>query len=224
MEHLAYPAERRNIALDYDATASTNIAFWQNFVRLAHASGYDVYIVTARHPTRIEEPKLHFEGLVRGIIATSHQAKLAFCQSMGLRIDIFIDDSPWNIYCNIDGSTPSLTSRSVLEPDFGSDIANLIFPRNHSLKIRGYGFFYTDCHHEVPLIQQSFHRTKKGAYRAMRNFLEKKWATHREREVTENRKYSFNKNLPSDKRQGRWYNPFMHSLYKVLPTTVEIHE
>src|ERR1700751_769341 len=68
MHNLAYPHEERNIALDFDATASTNIDFWKNFVRMAHVNKYNVSIVTARHSNNIGEIQVHFEGLVRGII------------------------------------------------------------------------------------------------------------------------------------------------------------
>jgi hypothetical protein len=224
MRNLQYPPERRNIALDFDATASTNIPFWKNFVVMAHSQNYDVYIVTARHANNIEEIKLHFEGIVRGIIATGHKAKLAFCRDMGLHIDIYIDDSPWNVYVNIDGSTPKFESLSFMHPDFGTDIANMIFPRNHPIRIRGYGFYYTDCYHEVPLIQQSFHRTKIGAYRAMREFLTKEVEEHYNRYKTEERRYRYDPKKPSDKRQGRWYGPFPHSKWKIMPYVMEIKD
>lgn len=224
MQNLKYPPERRNIALDFDATASTNIPFWKNFVMMAHSQNYDVYIVTARHPNRIEEIEEHFKGIVRGIIATSHKAKQPFCQDMGLRMDIFIDDSPWNVYVNIDGTTPKFESLSFMHPDFGSDIANLIFPRNHPLTLRGFGFLFTDFHHEVPLIRQSFHRTKAGAYRAMRKFLIERSEAHYERYKTEERHYRHDRSKPSDKKKGRWYGPFEHCRWAILPDTLYINE
>lgn len=220
MQNLKYPPDRKNIALDYDATASTNIQFWQNFVVLAQANGYDVYIVTARHPNRIEEPKRYFEHLVKGVIPTSHKAKKAYCRSIGLEIDIFIDDSPWNVYVNIDGSTPVDEKASFLNPDFGVEIANMLFPRNHPLTIRGYGFFFTDCHHEVPLIRQSFHRTKAGAYRAMRKFLvERSEENYKHYKEGPRRHQIF-----STKRSARWYGPFEHCLWEIRPDTVYVHE
>lgn len=218
MQNLKYPPERRNIALDYDATASTNIQFWQNFVVLAQASGYDVYIVTARHPNRIEEPTLYFGHLVRGVIATSHKAKKAYCREMGLEIDIFIDDSPWNVYVNIDGSAPKDEKASFLNPDFGVEIANMLFPRNHPLTIRGYGFYFTDCHYEVPLIQQSFHRTKAGAYRAMRKFLVARCEERIQRDRESPRKWD------KYKRSARWHSPFAHCKWAVQPATVYVNE
>lgn len=224
MQNLKYPPEERNIALDYDATASTNVKFWQNFVVLAQANGYNVYIVTARHPNRMEEPKLYFEHLVRGIIATSHKAKKAYCREIGLEIDIFIDDSPWNVYVNIDGSTPKSESFSLLNPDFGVEIANMLFPRNHPLTVRGYGFYFTDCYHEVPLIQQSFHRTKAGAYRAMRKFLVERSEEHYSQYKQEERRWRHDKKKPSGKRQKYWYGPFAYAKWAVKPATLYINE
>jgi hypothetical protein len=216
VEGLVYPQDRLNIGIDYDATATTNIPFWQNFARMAQAANYDVYIVTARHPNRIEEPKLHFEGLVKGIIATSHKAKMPFCQDMGLRIDIAVDDSMWNWYVNIDGSTPKFESLSFMHPDFGAEIADLIFPRNHPLCLRGFGFYYTDMRWECPMVRHSFHRTKAGAYRAMRKFLVDEW----------NLKFDSYRNAPrlTAKRHGHWHRPFDHAKWGVFPDTIEVNE
>jgi hypothetical protein len=125
---------------------------------------------------------------------------------------------------NIDGSTPKFESLSFMHPDFGADIANMLFPRNHPIKIRGFGFYYTEMHWEVPLIQQSFHRTKKGAYKAMRAFLTKEVEDHYNRYKTERRRWSDKKNRPSDKKQGRWRSPFDHSKWAILPTLLEINE
>jgi hypothetical protein len=226
MQHLQYPVERRSIALDFDATASTNIAFWKNFVVMAHSQNYDVYIVTARHPNSIDDIRLHFGGIVRDIIATSHKAKKPFCQDMGLRMDIFIDDSPWNVYLNIDGTVPKFESLSFMHPDFGSDIANMLFPRNHPLRIHGYGFYYTDMHWEVPQIQQSFHRTKAGAYKAMREFLWNEEVRHRKSFVEEPRYYypGKKKGATSDKRQGHYNGPFPFSRWSIQKTVLEIKD
>jgi hypothetical protein len=223
MQNLKFPPDVRNIALDYDATASTNIKFWQNFVVLAQSNGYNVYIVTARHPNRIEEPTLYFGHLVRGVIATAHNAKKAYCREIGLEIDIFIDDSPWNVYVNIDGSTPKSEALSPLNPDFGTEIANLIFPRNHPLTIRGYGFYFTDCCYEVPLIQQSFHRTKAGAYRAMRKFLVERTEKHYTDYKTEPRKWGSYEDR-SSKREGHWYGALDHCKWAVMSATIYVNE
>jgi len=39
-----------------------------------------------------------------------------------------------------------------------------------------YEFVHTDCIHDSAMATMSLHRTKKGAYKAMRNFLEKEYA------------------------------------------------
>jgi hypothetical protein len=217
MHQLVLPKDGLNIGLDYDATATTNIQFWKTFVAAAKAEGYNVFIVTARHANNISEPTAYFEGIVDGIIATGHKAKLPFCQDLGLRIDIFIDDSPWNVYCNIDGSTPKFESLNMMHPNFGEEIANVLFPRNHSLRLHGYGFYYTDMHWEVPLIQQSFHRTKAGAYRAMRAFLLEEWERNWTGYVQDKRRGRY-------KRQTHWHSPFAHSKWKVLPAVLEVKE
>jgi len=82
--------------------------------------------------------------------------------------------------------------------------------------IEGFGFFYTDCHWEVPLIIQSFHRTKAGAYRAMRKRILADWESGFARYVEEERRFY--------KRQCRWPNPFAHSVYRVLPHRIVVEE
>lgn len=41
-------------------------------------------------------------------------------------------------------------------------------------------FIYTDCIYESAMATMSLHRTKKGAYKAMREFLETEYAQWRE--------------------------------------------
>lgn len=226
MDALVYPKERPIVALDYDHTCTTNIPFWQQFVRLAHAADYDVMIVTARHPDRIDEPQMHFGDLVRRIICTSHQAKLPYCKSIGIDPAIWIDDQPWNIHLNINGTVPNFEKLSALVPDFGTDIASYLFPKISPILIKGFGFFYSDCKYEDALTLRSFHRTKAGAYRAMRDFLVAQHVEHFKRYQEDSRVMRFN-HVDADpiiKRQQRWYTPTCHAEWKIRPHVIEIKE
>jgi hypothetical protein len=237
MDALVYPKERPIIALDYDLTCTLNIPFWQHFTRMAHSAGFDVMIVTARHPERLEEPHRDFGDLAKRIIATAHQAKLPFCKTLGITPAIWIDDQPWNIHLNIDGTVPKFAEMSALVPEFGHDIASYLFPKFSPILVKGYGFFYSDCKYEVPPILQSFHRTKAGAYRAMRTFLRSEWDKHRAMYVQEKRvkwiegiEYPDGPNFPVmaraflTKREGKWYGPFAHAEWKIQPHVLNIQE
>ena len=82
--------------------------------------------------------------------------------------------------------------------------------------ISGFGFFYTDCYHEVPLILQSFHRTKAGAYRAMRKRMLSDWEHGFARYIEGERRFK--------KRQCTWYSPLVHSQYRVRPHKIIVEE
>jgi hypothetical protein len=236
MDALVYPKERPIIALDYDNTCTTNVSFWQNFCVLAEAAGYDVMIVTARHPQRLQEPTLDFGKIVKRIIATSHQAKLPFCRTLGIDPAIWIEDMPWNIYLNIDGTVPDFPSLSRMHPEFGKDIASYLFPKSAPITVKGYGFFYTECHHEIAPLLKSFHRTKAGAYRAMRKFLMEEWNAHHKMYLEDERtrwlkdtSYPVGPDFPVTayiciSKRHRWSGPFVFSKWYIRPHVMEINE
>lgn len=236
MEGLVYPKERPIIALDYDHTCTTNIPFWRNFCRLAASAGYDVVIVTARHPERLQEPTELFGEIVARVIGMSHQAKLPFCKTLGIDPAIWIDDQPWNIHLNLNGSVPDFGAMSALVPEFGKDIASYLFPKIAPIVVKGYGFFYTECHHEIAPLLKSFHRTKAGAYRAMRKFLLEEWNTHHRMYLDdertrwlENTSYPDGPNFPVTERiciskRRRWRGPFVFSKWHIRPHALEINE
>lgn len=81
-----------NIAIDFDDTYTADPELWDLFVSQARARGHRCFCVTARRDT---------EENVRicvipdcPTIFTRLSAKKAFCERLGLKIDIWIDDSP----------------------------------------------------------------------------------------------------------------------------------
>lgn len=83
-----------HIALDYDETYTVDPDLWLPFVKHAKARGHTVYVVTMRYPqeTASMDPRLVAE--VERIIATGRQLKRRFCESMGIYIDVWVDDTP----------------------------------------------------------------------------------------------------------------------------------
>lgn len=75
------------IALDYDGTYTADPALWYTLILAARQCGHEVVCITMRYPTEpIEVPV--------PVIYTSRQAKVAFMEERGEKVDIWIDDSP----------------------------------------------------------------------------------------------------------------------------------
>lgn len=214
------------VALDYDGTASLDVIAWRRICTTLRDRGFDVMIVTMRMAHHLDEVERDFGEYVSRIIHTSHRAKLPFVRALGINPSIWIDDCPHFVYLNVDGTIPEEPNslKSMLIPDFAESIAQQV---NHvPLKIHGYGFFFTDCHHEVPFLLQSFHRTKLGAYRAMRKFLLDEWEKHMKHYREDTRYFSYRdkdgKRMRCGKRDGKWYGPFFAAKWTVRKHVMEI--
>lgn len=81
------------IALDYDRTYTEDVDLWEEFILLAKARGHEVVCVTMRHSNGEEAI-----AMACSIVYTGRKAKRAFVEAMGMKIDIWIDDSPHWIF------------------------------------------------------------------------------------------------------------------------------
>lgn len=100
------------IALDFDGTFTLDPEFWTDFINLVAKRGHLVYLVTMRHgiPEGIytshhcDEYSEVYDELANLPIAqyifTGRKAKKAFCDDLGLYIDVWIDDNPLWVYQN----------------------------------------------------------------------------------------------------------------------------
>jgi hypothetical protein len=82
------------IALDYDQTYTVDPSFWEDFMTLARVRGHEVVCVIKRGPTN-QGTNLKMNCPV---IYTDRAAKQLFCEQTGVRIDVWIDDSPINLF------------------------------------------------------------------------------------------------------------------------------
>lgn len=84
------------IALDYDDTFTKDPLFWETFIGMTLMRGHEVMIVTFRDP----ELKIdHDLGIP--VFYTSYKAKRDYMRWVqGIKIDIWIDDSPDTIVAN----------------------------------------------------------------------------------------------------------------------------
>lgn len=81
------------IALDYDGTYTIMPAVWDRWIADANTNGHTIVCVTMRRPD--EAVKMPCE-----VIYTSRAAKMDFVDSVGLKVDIWIDDCPARILAN----------------------------------------------------------------------------------------------------------------------------
>lgn len=87
-----------NIALDFDDTYTADPSLWDSFIVSAIDKGHSIWVVTARRDTiaNRELIKLAMGGQFRHVtlIFANLKSKLDHCDSIGLKIHIWIDDSP----------------------------------------------------------------------------------------------------------------------------------
>lgn len=81
------------IALDYDDTYTRDTLMWDQFIRLAIASGNSVICVTMRHEGESADVRESI-GRLCAIYCTGRRAKLEYMTAIGRIPDVWIDDSP----------------------------------------------------------------------------------------------------------------------------------
>ncbi len=81
------------IAIDYDNTWTRDIAFWNIFCVYAKGNGYNVVCITGRTPHH----PIHTLPYDIPIHYTEGKAKQLYAESIGLTVDIWIDDDPGSI-------------------------------------------------------------------------------------------------------------------------------
>lgn len=90
-----------NISVDFDDTYTRDPILWDEFVTRALERGHNVYCVTARENTPINQWEV-YESIGRIIgkdncFFTSQMAKAKFMYDRGISIDVWIDDLPSNV-------------------------------------------------------------------------------------------------------------------------------
>lgn len=83
-----------SISLDYDGTYTADPELYLEFTKEAILRGHKIYVVTMRYPSELAsiDPKL--VEVATMVIPTSRQAKRPFVKSLGIEINIWVDDNP----------------------------------------------------------------------------------------------------------------------------------
>ena len=82
-----------NIAIDYDDTYSSSPNMFNEIIHTFWNYGHKVYIVTYRDSTQFNDMDMYIKH-IDDYIFTSGIGKQKYCEDNGLKIDIWIDDSP----------------------------------------------------------------------------------------------------------------------------------
>lgn len=87
-----------NIAIDYDETITKDPKAWDAIMHLMHKSGMKVYVVTYRNNREsFGLEYLMASDFIEKVVFTARNGKKAFCENLGIFIDIWVDDNPITI-------------------------------------------------------------------------------------------------------------------------------
>ena len=83
------------IAIDFDGTFDRDPPLWVHFIQMAtHVAGHRVVMITGRHKS---QPVTGVSGLPIRVLYTAGEPKRLVAESVGLKVDIWIDDEPEKI-------------------------------------------------------------------------------------------------------------------------------
>lgn len=146
-----------NIGLDYDGVCTADPWTFYNIARLLKAAGHSVYIVTMRYIEECQNIPKELLDVVDGLVCTNRMAKEPHMKSLGIRINVWIDDTPKAVHMDakqIWGTvSPKGTVIDVVHtPDYHTEPQNrtrvLDLDREHGAMALGQGPEHpSDGHH-----------------------------------------------------------------------------
>lgn len=97
------------IGIDFDGTWTEDPALWRDFTLAAMRKGHRVVMVTARREWAPDMQRHGIPGTMQ-IIYTNHQLKEQAALKAGVRVDVWIDDTPGMIQdCRVIQPSPDET-------------------------------------------------------------------------------------------------------------------
>jgi hypothetical protein len=86
-----------NIALDYDDTYTRDRKFWEEFISLCKTHGHKITCITKRGKDNQGET---CTDISIPVVYSNRMAKAHYCAHNQIPVDIWIDDSPQNLFVN----------------------------------------------------------------------------------------------------------------------------
>jgi hypothetical protein len=88
----------KTIAIDFDDTYTANPKMFNKIIDIFKENDYKVCICTSRDPKKsMDVEKSNVRSIVDYIFFTDGEPKKEFMESLGIKIDIWIDDFPKSI-------------------------------------------------------------------------------------------------------------------------------
>lgn len=97
------------VAVDYDDTISHHDTAWLKILKAFELTGYRVIIVTYRQPDMCPEDLGFLQGMGYSVYFTGQKSKRQYMHTMGIKVDIWVDDSPESIIFDYTPSTGKYT-------------------------------------------------------------------------------------------------------------------
>lgn len=90
-----------NFGLDYDGVCTgPGLTIWASWAKFVRDHGHKVYLVTMRYPSECHDILELLTQNLEGVYPTSRMAKKPHMDSLGIKIDVWIDDHPEAIHKN----------------------------------------------------------------------------------------------------------------------------
>lgn len=86
-----------SISLDFDDTYTEDPELWNRFIANARNKNHTVLIITMRYPEEGTEVEASLNGRVDAIHYTGRKGKMQYCNDRNIKVDVWIDDSPYFI-------------------------------------------------------------------------------------------------------------------------------
>lgn len=91
-----------NIGVDYDKTITLDPVIFGKLCTLFMENGDNIYIVSSRFPNELTDDIRKFSAqYCPYLICTERKAKDPYMKSLGIKIDVWIDDNPAGIYRDV---------------------------------------------------------------------------------------------------------------------------
>ncbi len=105
------------ISFDYDNTITAAKHKMLMLMALCNEFGWDVYVCSGRLHTDGEELDWLKElDFVQGVYTTDYQNKRQFMEEKGIHVDVWVDDVPESILCDLDKESLELSLPNLKEP------------------------------------------------------------------------------------------------------------